>query len=220
MKTSIVAAAFVAAVISPLSGCGETSAPPAMTTPATAATPISTMNAPSASDVKTDFGAALLTLADMPTGYTPDAQAGPDYPVMSSCPDEAIALDSYRKDARATTGTAFSTTAGQLVVQSVTLLSGDAQDHTLLALRNALTRCTSWSISGRVYSMSKADYGPYGDETLSYRVTVKGEVPFVLDIVFLRKANLLMGVMVVDQGSQPPKDAHTVVETAVRKLPK
>jgi hypothetical protein len=140
--------------------------------------------------------------------------------VTSGCTDEAFTLDSYRKDAQAKTGTAFSTTSGRLVVQSLTLLSGDVENNTLAALKKAVARCSTWNIDASTYTMSKADYGPYGEETLSYRVTVTSEVPFVLDIVFLRKANLLVGIMVAGQGSAPPKDARVIFDTAVRKLPK
>jgi hypothetical protein len=157
----------------------------------------------------------------MPAGFAPDAQADPGS-VMSGCTHEAIVLEGYRTVAPAKAGTAYSTTSGQMVAQSIILLSGDAETSTLVTLRQAVALCTTWSIDKSTYTMSKADYGPYGDESLGYRVTVKSEVPFVFDVVFVRKANLLMGVMVLvaGQGSSPPKGARAIIETAVQKLPK
>lgn len=224
MRTTITAVAVWALAISPLVACGKSDPPPRATTTTTTTATTNATNAPSAavatSYTETDLGAALLTLADLPTGYTPNTEMGPDYAVMSSCSDEAIVLDSYGKDAQAKAGTAFSTASGRLVVQSLTLLSADVENNTLAALKEAVARCSTWRFDTSTYTMSKADHGPYGQESLSYRVTVKSAVPLVLDVVFLRKANLLVGLMVAGQGSAPPKDARAILDTAVRKLDK
>jgi hypothetical protein len=219
MRRTIVAVAVGALAISPLAACDKSNAPPTTTITATSTT-TNTPSLSATSDTKADLDAALLTLTDLPPGYTPNTEVGPDYTVSSGCSDEAITLDSYRKDAQAKTGTAFSTTSGRLVVQSLTLLSGDIENNTLAALKKAVARCGTWNIDRSTYTMSKADYGPYGEESLSYRVTVTSEVPFIFDIVFLRKANLLVGIMVAGQGSAPPKDARAIFDTAARKLPK
>lgn len=221
MRTIVVAVAALALATYPLAACSKSNAPPSTTTTATTT---STASAPPSSSVgasytKADLDAASLTLSDMPAGYTINTEAGPEYSVMSGCTDEAIALNSYRQDAQATTGTGFSTTSGQLVVQSLTLLSGDAENNTLAALKKAVARCSTWNIDTGTYTMSKANYGPYGQETLSYHVSVKSEIPFVFDIVYFRKANLLVGVKVAGPGSATPKNAQTIFDTANRKPP-
>jgi hypothetical protein len=68
--------------------------------------------------------------------------------------------------------------------------------------------------------MAKADYGPYGDETLSYRVTVKDDISWSYDIAFVRKANLLAGVMVGNIGNGASKDARAIVDKVASKLPR
>lgn len=217
----ITAIAVWALAIGQLAACSKSNGTPSTTT--TTATTITTAT-PSGSTAKAytkaDLDAVLLTLADMPAGYALNPLAGPEYTVMSSCADEAIALDGYQTGALAKTGTSYNTTSGQLVVQSLTLLSGDIADNTLAALRKAVARCTTWTIEKSTYTMAKADYGPYGDESLSYRVNAQSEGPFVLDIVFVRKANLLVGVMVAGQGTGTPKDAQAVFDAVARRLAK
>ncbi|HZM79454.1 MAG TPA: hypothetical protein VFC19_27300 [Candidatus Limnocylindrales bacterium] len=221
MRTTIVAVTIWALATSSLatacSGGSKSNAPPTTTNTATTNAPSTSV---ATSYTKADLDVVLLTLADMPAGYTPNTEAGPDYPVMSSCMDEAIALEGYSSDAQAKTGTAFSNTSGRLVIQSLTLLPSDVENYTLAALKAAVARCTTWKVDTNTYTMTKADFGPYGEETLSYRVTVKSEVPFVLDVVFLRQANLLVGVMVVGTANTTPKHAKVIFDTAVRKLPK
>lgn len=223
MRTTIVAVAVLALATCPLAACSKSDVKPNGSTTTAAITP--TASAPPAKPVgasytKADLDSALLTLSDLPSGYTLNTEAGTDHSVMSSCSEEAFALDSYRKDAQATAGITFNTTSGTLVVQSLILLSGDAENSTLVALKNAVARCSTWSIGTSTYTMSKASYGPYGEESLSYRVTVKSDVPFVLDVVFFRKANILVGVMVGNAGSATTKNAQTIFDTASRKPPR
>jgi hypothetical protein len=161
-----------------------------------------------------------LVGSDLPAGYTINKDMASGDSVMSSCTDEAIALDSYRAGATAKTGTAFSKTNGQIVIQSLTLLSGDVANNTLAALKKAAARCTTWPVESSTYTMTKADYGHYGDEAFSYRVTVKTDVPWAFAIVFIRKANLLAGVMVGAIATATLEDAQAIFAKAAGKLPK
>lgn len=219
-RITVTATVVGALTVGLLTGCGKGDDKVIATAPTATSDAPSTLAARSYK--KADLDAALLTLADLPVGYRLDSQAGPEYSVMSSCTDEAIALDGYLTDAQAKAGTAFSTTSGEHIVQSLTLLSGAVANNSLDALKKAVDRCTTWNIGRSSYVMSKADHGFNGYETLGYRVSVKGEIPFVLDIMFLRKGNLLVAVMVgAVEGSRTRShnDARTIFETAIRKVP-
>jgi hypothetical protein len=162
----------------------------------------------------------LLIGSDLPAGYTINKEMASGDSVMSSCSDEASALHDYQTSAKVKTGTAFSKTNGQIVVQSLTLLSGDLANNTLAALKKAAARCTTWPVEKSTYTMTKANYGPYGDESFGYQVTVKGDVLWAFAIVFIRKANLLLGVMVGAIATATLEDAQAIFAKAAGKLPK
>jgi hypothetical protein len=217
-RTFLTATAVWALAVGSLTACSTGNNSPTTTTAAP------TSSAPSASLAKSytkaDLDAALLAGSDLPSGYTINHELTSGDSVMSSCTDEAIALDNYRTGAKAKAGTAFSKTNGQLVIQSLTLLSGDVADNTLASLKKAVARCTTWTVEGSTYTLTKANYGPYGDEMFSYRVTVKANNPWTFAIVFIRKANLVAGVLVGATDSGALKDAQAIFSKAAGKLPK
>ena len=228
-RNLLLATAAFALAVGSLTGCRADNHTPS--TAATATTPSApsstapaaapgTSNAPSAkADAKTDLKSSLLTLVDLPTGYAVDRENVSEDPPMSGCTEEAFAMERYRTNAKAKAGVSFSKMSGDSVTQSLTALS-DAPDNTLTALRNAVARCTTWTIDKNTFTMTKADYGTYGDETISYRVAVKGELPFAFAMVFIRTANILDAVMVGGVGDAPPRNALVIFKTAAAKLPK
>jgi hypothetical protein len=225
-RTFLTATAVWALAVCSLAACSSgtktassTTAPPS-SSPTTAAASSTPTKSVAKSYTKADLDAALLAVSDLPAGYTFDKDMASGDSVMSSCTDEAIALDSYRAGATAKTGTAFTKTNGQIVAQSLAVLSGDVANNTLAALKKAVARCTTWTVTSSTYTLTKADYGPYGDEAFSYRVTVKTDVPWAFAVVFIRKANLLAGVMVGAMGTGTIKDAQGIFAKAAGKLPK
>lgn len=218
LKVTTVWALAIASLTACTAG-NETPSKAAASTVPTTATASSTPSAsPAKQYSKADLDAALLAGPDLPAGYVVDRQMSSGDAATSSCTDEAIALDGYRRDAKVTTGTAFSKPSGELVIQSLTLMSGEVDNNTLAALKKAVARCTTWTIDKSTYTLVQADYGPYSDESFSYRVTVVSEVPVVFAMVFMRKANLLMAVQVAAVGNSAPKDAKTIFDNAARKL--
>jgi hypothetical protein len=164
---------------------------------------------------KADLDAVLLLRPDLPAGYTINNQLSF---TTSSCTDEEIALDAYRKDAKVTAGTAFKKTSGEFVAQSLILMSGEVANNTLAALKKAVARCTTWTIDKSTYTLTPADYGSYGDESLGYQVTVTSGISFVFANVFVRKANFLMAVQVGAVGNGVPRYTKAVVDKAAGKL--
>jgi hypothetical protein len=228
-RTILTATAVWALAIGSLTACATANHQPT-TSPTPTAPASSTPTTAGASSTpavksytKADLNAAMLTRSDLPTGYTvdPKQQANVDT-MVSGCDDEALALQSYRADAVAKAAVYFSNPSGQSVIQSLTLLSGDVANNTLAALKKALAHCTTWNYDKTTFTMGKADYGPYGDESLSYRITVNsnGGIPYVMDVVFMRKANIFGVVMVASTGSGTPQDARAISNKAAGKLPK
>jgi hypothetical protein len=217
-RTFLTATAVWALAVGSLTACSTGNNSPTTTTAAP------TSSAPSASLAKSytkaDLDAALLAGSDLPAGYTINRAMASGDAAMSSCTDEAIALQIYQTGAKAKAGTAFDNTDGQLVIQSLTLLSGDVANNTLASLKKAVARCTTWTVDKNTFTMSKANYGPYGDEMFSYRVTVKADIPWAFAVVFIRKANLVAAVMVGGTGSGAIKDAQAIFSKAAGKLPK
>jgi hypothetical protein len=170
---------------------------------------------------KADLDAALLVLADLPSGYKIDQglTSSADR-VSSGCTYEAIALESYRYGVTVKTGTAFSTTSGKAVIESLSVLTADAGDGTLGPLKKAVAACSTWTADRNTYTLTQADYGAYGDESFGYQVSVTGGVAFVYVIVFVRKANVLMAIDVNAVGTGVPKDTKTFVDKAVGRLGK
>lgn len=225
-RTFLTATAVWALAVCSLAACSTSHKASSTTTTAASSAPAAAAasSTPSASLAKSytkaDLDAALLAGSDLPASYAINKDLASGDSVGSSCTDEAIALDKYRTGAKAKAGAAFSKTNGQIVIQSLTLLSGDVANNSLAALKNAVANCTTWTVETSTYTMTKANYGPYGDEMFSYRVTVKADVPWAFATVFIRKANLVAVVMVGAMGTGTIKDAQAIFGKAAGKLPR
>ena len=225
-RTIITVAAALALAIASLNACSAGTETTSKTTPSAVPTTVTASNAPTSSAAKeytkAALDTALLAASDLAVGYAVDPQMSSGDGVASSCTVEASVLDVYRRDATIKTGIGFTTTAGRAVFQSLTLMSGDVANNTLAALKKAVATCTTWVIDQQTYTMSKADYGSYGDEAFSYLVTVKttakNGAPFVLVITYMRKGNFLMVVQVSAIGSDAPNDAKAIFDKAANKL--
>ena len=216
MASNVWAAAAACAWLAFALGACDAGDPSAPT--ATPTVPGSSSSAPARDYAGSDLNAALLTGSDLPADYAIDNQLRSGETVLSSCPEEALALDGYRRDAKASAATAYSNDSGQFVVQSLVLLSADTSTVTLGALKQAVSRCTTWTIDRATYTLTQKTLDTYGDESIGYRVSVADKVPFTFAVLFIRRANLLMAVQVGTVGTSPPGNATAVFDAANRKF--
>src|SRR5436309_5346306 len=159
-----------ALAVASLTVCGAGNKTASTTTASPAPTTVAASSTPSPSVAKqyskADLDAALLVGSDLPTGYAVDGQLSSGDAATSSCTEEAIALGAYHGDAKVKTGTAYSKTSGEYVIQSLILMSGEVANNTLAALKKAVARCTTWTLEKSAYALTQANYGPFGDESL------------------------------------------------------
>ena len=167
-----------------------------------------------------DVDAALLTLADLP-GYTvapPGDKPTNDTSSMNPCtksfePDESVAKATRREVSL--TKSAF----GPFVSHVTGLVAAGV---TLDKLRGAFSGCPSWAeANGDKYVVSEANYGSYGDETYSIKLTVTTSALTIgASIVVVRKANLVSMVMMVGFPDVSGTEVLDVAQKAANKLPK
>jgi len=216
--------------VASLGGCGDRDGEPRATAPSPTAPATSPVSTPSPSPArpareytKADLEAALLTRRDLPAGYRVDTQLAVEdlaSVAFSQCPSEYSAKAGYLEGARATTGRVWSTTTGRFIVQSLTLLPSGL-DNNLYPFRTALASCTSWVVEHRTHKLTMANYGPYGDESLSFAITVtEREMNFTNAVIYVRTANIFMALRITVVGYRAPADAKAIFDQAVHKLPR
>ncbi|HET8660397.1 MAG TPA: hypothetical protein VFM55_15525 [Micromonosporaceae bacterium] len=170
------------------------------------------------------MNAAMLTLRDL-AGYRTDTQLTVEEiagSTNSHCEPEAIGMVRYREGATAIAGAEwFSPTTGLLIIQALTLLPA-RRSNSLDPIREALAGCATWQRENRTYTLTATDYGPYGDESLGFLLTIQegGEPPTAYATVYVRTGNLFMALQVLGAGRTTPLGAEAIFDRAARKLPR
>lgn len=207
-----------------LTGCGGTddaSEPKANTKPAS-----STVTA-------ADLRSALLTTADLPTGYAVGATpAGTD---TAGTPDDAAcaaALKGFKnsatvgKDAAKADIQFAAGDAGPFLLESVVWLKGGAAATGFATFRSALAKCDSWTMAQPDGTKSAVTLAPttfpkLGDDSYAYRLTIQlGALSVGSNLVVLRVGNALCVLVHSGVPNVPAADTAAAGRTAATKLAK
>jgi hypothetical protein len=164
-----------------------------------------------------DVEAALLTETDLPD-YTkepnqPD-EGGAD---LTPC-GRALDLRALGQAGTDREVTFSQSELGPFVLQIAGLLRNDV---TLEPIRAAFRDCPSWAQdSGDEYTAAEEDYGNYGDETFSIRLSLNSDgVSITLNLVFVRQGNLLSALVVAGFPDVNPEQVRELAKKAADKLP-
>jgi hypothetical protein len=166
-----------------------------------------------------DAKAALLTLADMPAGYVVDAgESKSETKYETACANRWYQDNNRQASHEAWFGKGAS---GPFIFHSVTAAPTEIQARDSVAELRALpAQCPVFTDNdGATYTLHEANYGSFGDETFALRATVSTKAgPFTVDLVVIRKVNLLSlvgAIAILSDASDLPQ----VVEKAAAKLP-
>jgi hypothetical protein len=164
-----------------------------------------------------DVEAALLTLADLP-GYaeSDDTGGNQDPAQMTLCGNASSPTDLGRD---ALQFSASKDLLGPYVLHSVGLVE---TGWTLQAVRDGVAACfPGTEPDGTVFSAAtEADFGSYGDETVAWKITASSEgVDLGLDLVVIRKGNLVSTLMMVAFPAVADAWMVAVAQAAAAKLP-
>lgn len=171
-------------------------------------------------------GDYLLTLADMPSGWSQEAIAededGDDEDTNTFCLEEDPNPDikaTGKAEARFSAGT-----FGPMIYNLAGVYSNqDDIQQRFAIMRDALQNCTTWTDTDdageeTTYTLSPMSFEQYGDETIALRMGLDGGQA---DIVAIRQGNLLITVMLISISIGGPVDDELllqIVEKAAGKL--
>jgi hypothetical protein len=233
---ALIAALCAAVLLAACSGSGDDRAQtvPAPTTTAANGAPAETANSsdtapPSEAapaDVKltkAQIKKALLTINDMPTGYSIDSSNDDDDDTPSGCKplDSLPDTDQYPDSAEINfTKGSF----GPFVGEGITALP-EGQAHKLLGeLADALSKCSTFSSKNDDGTTTKATLQPLsfpklGDETFAVRLAMDAEgFPLTLDLVVVRSGSNLLLIDNAGIGTVDSSVTESVTRKAVKKL--
>jgi len=161
--------------------------------------------------------AALLTEADLPDYATDATQPGNNDAELTPC-DHRLDLTSLGQAGTDRVVTLTKGDFGPVILHTTALMEEGA---TLEPIRNSLEDCPSWTQgNGDTYESSAADYGTYGDETYSVKLSIESHgVTVGLSVVFMRQGNLLSTVVVAGLPSVSDAEVSAVTAKAAAKLP-
>jgi hypothetical protein len=157
---------------------------------------------------------ALLTLADMPTGWVQE----PDSPDDDS---GFCAIPSFDDDALDQAEAVFSK-QGQVtqLTHGTAAFAPGGSGTAYRQVRDTMDGCGTGSYLGAEVTVERTLFPAYGDESAAYLVTVTPEPgrQFPAFFVFVRLGDGLIGVAYGDEGSVDEAAAQAYVAKAVRRM--
>ncbi len=166
-----------------------------------------------------DIGAALLTPDDLPN-WSADVLQEPLITEMF-CNEKLEPTDSIvRKQS-----TLANQATGEGVFESISLYSPDGATSAVANARDVLGSCLSWNKplpNGRlaVYTPSKLDLTPTGDETIAASVAIvsPGRVNGYNDVVIVRRGRLVMTLSYLTPQKRDSGKTDELLQSADNKL--
>lgn len=217
-----------------LAGCGGSdkadtvdNPPPATSTATTAPAGAATVAA-TATDSPIDPGAlakAVLTIDDIPTGYTVSE------PGDSSDDDDICGVSEALKEPKNRADATFGqSTFGPFIIQRIDLFNSRADAGTVLdGIRDSFKKCgASWSNTETpptTWNISALNFPRLGDETFAVRMTANN-VPFFgtaqVDYVYIRRGPALTGLAwaAIGPAAAIPSPLEAVAKKADEKIAK
>jgi hypothetical protein len=168
-----------------------------------------------------DAEAALLALADLP-GYAvapPNDKPGDDTSSTKPCANTTFTPnETVTKETRRQVSLTKSALGPYLSHMTGLVPSGTTLDK----LRTIFRSCPSWTeANGDKYLVSDANYGSYGDETYSVRLTITTSAMTIgTPIVIIRKGNLMSMLIMAGFPDVSGAEVLEVAQKAAAKLPK
>ena len=228
-----IAAAVTLAVIALVAGCGSSGTKDATGAATTVITEETTTTTKKPALNQAKVNTALLTLADLPAGYSPrstDSASSTDDSMF--CPDATTALPTAFVTMRDKEGSVgFEQSQLGPILLEILVAGSDAKSAFTNASK-ALDSCTasSWTkadAKGAVttYSIAPVSFPKHGDEQAAFRLTATA-VGVELDgyVIVMRIGDvlaLMMGVgttSIVGSHPMPVDQFTTIVDTAVKKV--
>lgn len=178
----------------------DTIIPPSATPAAAASTPAtagSTATAPStptaaASPADTELSKALLTLDDMPTGWTLSTD-GPD----SGGDTELCGKDPLPGEPRAKVSRDFEKGSFTQATSTVQAWGKGEASHEMQTARQVMSSCTTWTDTDKdgkpeTYRLSPLSFPKLGDETLAVRLSLDTSGATVAaDAIYIRRGDYI-----------------------------
>ena len=220
MRTALLAVSMTGLIAAALlAGCASASGQ----AQALATAPAQTPATPSASaSPATDLNKALLTLSDMPPGWSPDTQS-PDS--ASDAPSCSPLKDGLWKHLPQSAEADFSQSdTGPFLLELLAGGSADQANTAMQALIKATGQCTTFTQktdSGtNTWSLAPLSFPSYGDATYAFRLSITADMGISAggDVVIVRKGGVLAQITVYGLGSVPVAMVEDLVTKAVAKL--
>lgn len=188
----------------------------------TLATPSTAAASPSAaaSTASTDLKAALLTVTDLPAGWstyqTSNENDGP-----ASCP--ALNNGPWKKLPQSADADFSQGQTGPFLLEELASGGSDKVSAALQSFANATSTCshfTGKSDSGTLdFTLAALSFPKYADATYAFALTIKSDSGLSAggDVVVVRKGNVLVEVTMFGLGSVPVSQVEDIVNKAVSK---
>jgi hypothetical protein len=155
-----------------------------------------------------DVAAALLTLSDMPTGWTQDPEQDADDEDATLCDVEPLEEVQAVDDASAD----FSAgDFGPLLSHMVGVYEDQDAEAAMDSFMDALEGCTEWTDETEdgpvTFRPTPLAFPSFGDDTVAVRIRAESELfDMTLDVVVWRRANVVSLITVIEVFGTPDAD--------------
>lgn len=168
--------------------------------------------------------AALLTIEDLPTGWSADESADEDEPEPTTKPARCAAVFAGldEQEPKAEAKAAF-TSGGSIIEHTVRSWDGDAADL-VKQTTAAFSKCKKFTSidadgSEATFRMSKLSFPNVGDRTLAMRANSSLDgVDVVLDLIFVGEGKTTFLLTAGGLAPLPGDDLEAIATKAVEKL--
>lgn len=210
-----------------LAACGDDGSDRARTVepPAPEASDTEPDNTPEAEPESVDFDVetALLTLSDMPTGWTQDPDETPDDTDDDAAMCELELLEDF--GAVDTASADFSAgDFGPLLSHTVAVFENDDAERGLEAFTEAFENCAEWTEDTEdgplTFRPTPLSFPSFGDGTLAVRIDVESEmVDMTMDMIAWRQAKTINLIAVAEVfGTPDAEQAEEFVTVADERI--
>lgn len=187
-----------------------------LTTKVATPTPKPSKGLPTTDQLKT----ALLTLSDMPTGWTTSDQTGSDNssssmcgatPTPTSSDETTVSVDFQRSQ------------LGPFLTEQINAVPSGQMKKVFDKIKNSLS-CTSWTEpdsegTPTTYQLSPLSFPKMGDDTFAFRMSGgSGIFTFEADAVYIRVGDSIITIANVAVGSVNSDLTESIAQKAVDKL--
>lgn len=214
-------------------------ASPTKTEAATSSTPSEAVPSPSPTEATSgsaepegdaaELEAIVLTLDDMPSGWTTDPEIASDDDDSAGglglCGVEDADLDVDDTDGESVDAGFKQSDFGPFVLNSVASLpSSEQAAEALDSFLDAASQCSEWTETDEegvetTYSISPLSFDNVGDDTIAFRISADAEgFPLTIDMVTWHDGPLASIVALVGLGGTEPEILTDLVETVASRM--